>query len=78
MNVFTEMLSSLIVPGALTTPELPHGKGAWRKKWNCGSVGGSTVIVIDPSVFGPVGEVKARSDRFVRKVKSAKKRPGGR
>ena len=76
MNVFTEMLSSLIVPGALTTPELPHGKGAWRKKWNCGSVGGSTVIVIDPSVFGPVEDVKARSDRFVRKVKSAKKRPG--
>ena len=76
MNVVTEMLSSIIVPGALTTPELPHGKGAWKKKWDCGSVGGSSVIVIDPSRFGPIEDVKARSDRFARKVKSAKKRPG--
>ena len=76
MNVFTEMLSTLIVPDALITPDLPHGKGAWRKKWDCGSVGGSTIIVIDPSVFGPIEGVKARSDRFARKVKSAKKRPG--
>ena len=41
-----------------------------------GSVGGSMILVIDPSHFGPIEAVKARSDRFVRAVKSAKKRPG--
>ena len=76
LNVLTEMLSTVIVPGARITPELPHGKGAWRKPWDCGSVGGSTIIVIDPSVFGPIEDVKERSDKFVRKVKSAKRRPG--
>ncbi len=76
MNVFTEMLSAIIVPGATITPELPHGKGSWKEKWDGGSVGGSAIIVIDPSRFGPIEEVKGRSDRFVRKVKAAKTLPG--
>ena len=41
-----------------------------------GSVGGSMILVIDPSHFGPIEEVKARSDRFVRAVKGAKTLPG--
>ena len=76
MNVLTEMMSTVLVPGAVITPELPHGKGAWKKKWETGSVGGSMIIVIDPSHFGPIEDVKARSDRFARKVKAAKRRPG--
>ena len=76
MNVFTEMLSAVIVPGATITPELPHGKGSWKQKWDGGSVGGSAIIVIDPSRFGPIDEVKGRSDRFVQKVKAAKTLPG--
>ena len=76
INVFTEMLSAIIVPGATITPELPHGKGAWKQKWDGGSVGGSAIIVIDPSKFGSIDEVKGRSDRFVKKVKGAKTLPG--
>ncbi len=76
MNVFTEMLSSIIVPGATITPDLPHGKGSWKQKWDGGSVGGSAIIVIDPSRFGSLDEVKSRSDRFVKKVKAAKPLPG--
>ena len=76
LNVFTEMLSAVIVPGAAITPELPHGKGSWKQKWDGGSVGGSAIIVIDPSRFGPIDEVKGRSDRFVKKVKAAKTLPG--
>ena len=75
MNVFTEMLSSIIVPGATITPELPHGKGSWKQKWDGGSVGGSAIIVIDPACFGSIDDVKGRSDRFVRKVKAAKTLP---
>jgi LDH2 family malate/lactate/ureidoglycolate dehydrogenase len=76
MNVFTEMLSTIIVPGSVITPELPHGHEAWDEPWGMGCVGGSFVLVIDPSHFGPISEVKDRSDRFARAVKSAKKRPG--
>lgn len=39
-------------------------------------MGGSCVIVIDPSHFGPIDGVKDRSDRFVRAVKSTAKLPG--
>ena len=75
MNVFTEMITTLLVPDAVISPELPYGVDAWKKPWGMGSVGGSMVLVIDPSHFGPIDEVKARSDRFVRAVKSAKKLP---
>ena len=76
MNVFTEMITTLLVPDAVITPELPHGVDAWKEPWGMGSVGGSMVLVIDPSHFGPIEEVKARSDRFVKAVKSAKRLPG--
>ena len=76
MNVLTEMMATVLVPGAVITPELPHGKGSWKKKWETGSVGGSMIIVIDPSHFGSIDEVKGRSDRFIRKVKEGKRRPG--
>ncbi len=76
MNVFTEMLATILVPGAVITPELPQGVEAWSEPWGMGCVGGSMVLVIDPSHFGPIDEVKSRSDRFARAVKSAKKRPG--
>ncbi len=55
---------------------LPHGVEAWSEPWGMGCVGGSMVLVIDPSHFGPISEVKDRSDRFARAVKSANKRPG--
>ena len=76
MNIFTEMITTLLVPDAVITPELPHGVDAWKEPWGMGSVGGSMILVIDPSHFGPIEDVKARSDRFVRAVKSAKTLPG--
>ena len=77
INVFTEMLSALMVPGATITPEMPHPISVWlAENFGLGTVGGSFILVIDPSHFGPLEELKAKSDRFVRSVKSAKKRPG--
>ena len=75
-NVFTEMLATLIVPDSVITPELPHGVDAWKEPWGMGSVGGSAIIVIDPSHFGHIDEVMARSDRFIREVKATKNLPG--
>jgi LDH2 family malate/lactate/ureidoglycolate dehydrogenase len=77
MNIFTEMLATLIVPGSTITPDLPCGpETAQRRRKGEASVGGSCVIVIDPSHFGPIEDVKQRSDRFVRAVKSTAKLPG--
>ena len=42
------------------------------------SVGGSYYLCIDPSKFGPIAEVKAKSDRFAQgHSKSTKPLPGG-
>jgi len=77
LNVLTEMLSTLIVPGARVTTDLPGGpEPTQRRRSGEASVGGSCVIVIDPSHFGPIEEVKARSDRFVRGVKATPTLPG--
>lgn len=76
MNVFTEMLSTVIVPGSTITPDLPCGpETSQRRRKGEASVGGSCIIVIDPSHFGPIDDVKDRSDRFVRAVKSTAKLP---
>ncbi len=76
LNIFTEMLATLIVPQARITPDLPHPVSAWLQPQGMGSVGGSFILVIDPSHFGPVAEMKSKADRFIRTVKSAKRRPG--
>ena len=77
INVFTEMLAAMIVPEARVTPELPTGVEAWqRRRKGFTTVGGSCVIVIDPSHFGPIEDVKARTDRFFQAVKSTQTLPG--
>lgn len=76
MNIFTEMLSTLIVPGATITTDLPCGpETSQRRRKGEASVGGSCVIVIDPSHFGPIQDVKDKSDKFARAVKSTKRMP---
>jgi len=71
LNVFTEMLSSIIVPGAFVTPEQEETSSQARSPARS-----SFVLVIDPSHFGPIEDVKTRSDKYVCAVKSAKRRPG--
>ena len=76
LNCLTEVLSTLMVPEATISPDLPHPIAAWMEPQDVGSVGGSCVLVIDPSKFGPLAGMQDRSDRFVRAVKGAKRRPG--
>ena len=42
------------------------------------SVGGSYYLCIDPSKFGPLGEVLAKSDRFAQAIEDTQPLPGGR
>lgn len=76
INCLTEVLSTLMVPGATITPDMPYPIATWFDRQEIGSVGGSSVLVIDPSKFGPLEEMQDRSDRFVRAVKGVKPRPG--
>ncbi|XXK30905.1 Ldh family oxidoreductase [Rhodobacteraceae bacterium nBUS_24] len=76
VNCLTEVLSTLMVPGATITPDMPYPIAKWFDRQEIGSVGGSSVLVIDPSKFGPIEDMHDRSDRFVRACKSVKPRPG--
>ena len=40
------------------------------------TVGGSYYLCIDPSAFGPIAQVKLRSDEYVQSVRETKPRPG--
>ena len=75
-NLFTEMLSGIINPGARMTPEIDGPPSHWLEPQTDALTGGACIIVIDPTHWMPAGEAGRRSDRLVKAVKSAKRRPG--
>ena len=78
LNLFNELLSGIINPGGTITPEVPTlgdiVDGASEKT----SVGGSYFLCIDPSHFGPLGDVMAKADRFAQAIEDSPARPGQR
>jgi L-2-hydroxycarboxylate dehydrogenase (NAD+) len=76
LNIWTEVLTSIINPMGTIAPELPAIPSEYLKPGAPTPVGGSYIIVIDPSHFGPLQNVKDKSDQFVRAIKNTKKRPG--
>ena len=76
LNLFMETLTAIINPRGVIAPDLPAQPSEYLQTDAPTSVGGSTIIVIDPSVFGPIEKVKKESDRMVRALKSSRKRPG--
>jgi len=78
-NLWNELLSGILNPAATITPEVPSltdivaGKAGDKT-----TVGGSYYLCIDPSHFGPIAEVKARSDRFAEAIENTKPLPGSR
>ena len=78
LNLFNELLSSIINPGATITPEVPSLGDVIEGKANGTSVGGSYFICIDPSKFGPMADVLAKSDRFAQAIEDSPARPGQR
>ncbi len=78
MNLFAEALQSLINPIGIITPEVPTLADFLTGRAETTSVGGSFYLCIDPSVFGPIDEVKAKSDRYARAIVDTPALPGGR
>jgi len=75
LNLWNELLSAVINPVGVPVTELPT-IADYEAGDAAPSVGGSYYIAIDPSVFGPMAAVLAKSDQFVRDVRSAPPRPG--
>lgn len=76
LNVFTEMLSSFIVPGSPISPDIPGPPSVWLEPQDVSLTGAGSIIVIDPSHWMPPGELEDKVDRYADAVKSAKRRPG--
>ena len=76
LNVFTEMLSSFIVPDSPIPPDIPNPASVWLELQEVSLTGAGSIIVIDPSLWMPPGEMAAKVDRYADKVKGAKRRPG--
>jgi L-2-hydroxycarboxylate dehydrogenase (NAD+) len=76
LNCAAEVLTALMNPGATITPEVPHPVRVWTTRQDVPSIGGSFVLVIDPSHFIGQEEYQGKVDRFVEAVKSVKKLPG--
>jgi LDH2 family malate/lactate/ureidoglycolate dehydrogenase len=75
-NLFTEMLSTLINPGARSSPDTPGPPSYWLEPRDEPLTGGACMIVIDPSHWMPAEEPGQKSDRLVEQVKAARRRPG--
>ena len=78
LNLWNELLTAIINPGGTITPEVPTLTDFVDGKAETTSVGGSYYICIDPSKFGPLADVKAKSDRFAQAVEDTKPLPNSR
>jgi LDH2 family malate/lactate/ureidoglycolate dehydrogenase len=76
LSIWAEFMTAIINPGGTPCTELPALPTDYLKPGAPSPVGGSYVIVIDPSKFGPMAAVKEKADRFIRAIKSCPKRPG--
>ena len=78
LNLWNELLTAIINPGGTITPEVPTLTDFVDGKAETTSVGGSYYICIDPSKFGPLADVKAKSDRFAQAVEDTRPLPNSR
>ncbi len=72
MNLFAEAMQAIINPLGIITPEVPSLSDFLTGDAETTSVGGSFYLCIDPSVFGPIDDVKAKSDRYVQAIQESK------
>ena len=77
-NLWNELLSAIINPLGVIAPEMPTLAKFIDGTAGRPSVGGSFYLCIDPSKFGPIEEVKAKSDRFAKAIEDTKPLPGSR
>ena len=76
LNLWNEMMTAVINPGGIIAPEIPDLDDVISGKAEGTPVGGSYFLCIDPSVFGPIEDVKAKSDRLAQAVEDCKPLPG--
>jgi LDH2 family malate/lactate/ureidoglycolate dehydrogenase len=78
LNMWNEAMAAIINPLGVASTELPtvgdviSGEG----RNNCPTVGGSYYLCIDPSKFGSIDQVKARSDAYITAIENCPPRPG--
>lgn len=78
LNLWNEGLSAIINPMGVPSTELPTIEESLAAPRKTPSVGGSYYMCINPAVFGSIDAVKDRSDRFIKRVRESKPRPGHR
>ena len=78
LNMWIEAMTAIINPIGVPSTELPTvGEVVARDTSNSTpTVGGSYYLCIDPSKFGPIDAVKARSDAYVAAIEQCPPRPG--
>ena len=75
-NVITEMLASLMTPGARTSPQIPGPPSYWLEPRDEALTGGAAIVVIDPSHWMNPNDVRAKTDGYIADLKGARRRPG--
>ena len=78
LNLWNELMTAIINPHGTITPEVPTLTDFVEGTAETTSVGGSYYLCIDPSKFGPIEDVKAKSDRFAQAIEDTKPLPGSR
>ena len=78
LNLWNELMTAIINPHGTITPEVPTLGDFVDGTAKTTSVGGSYYLCIDPSKFGPIADVKAKSDRFAQAIEDTKPLPGSR
>lgn len=76
LNLWNEALCAIINPLGVPSTALPSIEDFLKFPGKSASVGGSYYLCINPAAFGPLGDVKARSDAFVEQIRNSKPRPG--
>lgn len=77
-NLWNELMTAVINPLGTIAPEVPSLTEILDGDATTTSVGGSYYLCIDPSKFGPIAEVKAKSDRLAEAVENTQPLPNGR
>lgn len=76
LNLWNELMSAIINPLGVIAPEIPTVNDFADGTAETASVGGSYYLCIDPSKFGPLAAVKAKSDRMAEAIEKTPARPG--
>jgi len=76
LNIWNEFMTAIINPEGTLSSDLPSQPSDYFKPESPSPVGGSYILVIDPSRFGPIERVKEKADRYTRAIKGSRRRPG--